>query len=99
MLKSVLYTFLGYLLGRKRQPRDHFGLNSVIFTTQSGRYTGFFEEFPEIIAEGETEIEVRKNLFKTLEIVLEHKRQKALLSQPQVDRPQKRVHHTLELAS
>lgn len=33
-------------------------------------FTGFFAEFPEAIAEGDTEEEVQKNLFEALSIML-----------------------------
>ena len=38
-----------------------------------GGYTGFFKQFSNVIAEGETEDEVMENLFKALHDVMLHK--------------------------
>jgi len=38
-----------------------------------GGYTSFFAQFPEILAQGETEDEATENLFKTVSIVFKHK--------------------------
>jgi predicted RNase H-like HicB family nuclease len=92
-------SFRFYLISRLKRlvsKRSTVTLNTVVISAESGGFTGFFEEFPEIIAEGETIKEVRSNLFKTLEIVLDHKRTKSNANQPIVNRPKKHFHHTLE---
>lgn len=38
-------------------------------------YTGFFAEFPEAIAEGDTKEEVKKNLWEALNIMLKWKKE------------------------
>lgn len=46
----------------------------LIQDTEGGGFTAFFAEFPEAVAEGETELEVQKNLFAALSNVLEVKK-------------------------
>jgi predicted RNase H-like HicB family nuclease len=40
-----------------------------------GGFTGFFKEFPNAIAEGETQEEAQNNLFKTLSFMLQFNRE------------------------
>ncbi len=40
-------------------------LHGVIIESRSGGFTGYFSEFPEAIAEGETEEEIRNRTGKT----------------------------------
>jgi len=46
----------------------------LIQDANGGGFTAFFAEFPEAVAEGETESEVQKNLFEALSNVLEVKK-------------------------
>lgn len=54
---------------------NHLQLNAVFVEAQEGGYTGYFVEFPEAIAEGETQLEVEANLVEALKIVLEYKKE------------------------
>lgn len=40
-----------------------------------GGYTGFFKEFPSAVAQGETQEEVQRNLFKALSYMLRFNRE------------------------
>ena len=52
-------------------------LHGVVIQSQQSGFTGYFTEFPEAIAEGETEEEVKKNLFEALMEVLSYKREQS----------------------
>lgn len=54
-------------------------LHGIIIESQQGGFTGYFSEFPEAIAEGETENEVQKNLFEALKEVLSYRRNEPLM--------------------
>ncbi len=53
---------------------DKLKLHGVVIESQKGGYTGYFSEFPEAIAEGETEEEVRKNMFDALIEIISFKK-------------------------
>lgn len=79
--------------------KSHFDLNGIIIPTESGRYTAFFQEIPNVFAEGDSEKEVKENLIKALELTFEYRRRKALSSdEHQIKGPKKKFHGTLELA-
>ena len=47
----------------------------LIQDTTDGGYTSLLAEFPEVIAEGETEEEARNNLMQAFKVVLDFKRE------------------------
>lgn len=49
-------------------------LHGVIIQSQQGGFMGYFSEFPEAIAEGESEQEVQQNLFEALKEVISYRR-------------------------
>lgn len=53
-------------------------LLAVYVTDEKGGYTGYFVQFPEIIAEGDTREETEKNLFDLMYAVFQHQ-QKAII--------------------
>ncbi len=52
-------------------------LHGVVVESLKGGYTGYFSEFPEAIAEGETEAEMQSNLLEALREVLSYKREES----------------------
>jgi predicted RNase H-like HicB family nuclease len=57
---------------RKKQ-KSELVLNGVLIQNPSGRFTAYFEEFPDIIAEGNDEPEAKKNLVEALIMVAQFK--------------------------
>jgi predicted RNase H-like HicB family nuclease len=51
-------------------------LHGNLIECNSGSYAAFFDEFPEIIAEGDTESETKERLVRGLLKILSEKRQK-----------------------
>ena len=58
-------------------------LHGVLIESQEGGFTGYFSEFPEAIAEGETEEEVRKNMFDALIEILSYKKEMSASELPE----------------
>lgn len=59
--------------------KQELSLNVILIRDSTGPgFTGFFAEFPEVIAEGATEEETEKNLLDTLIVALDYKRHKML---------------------
>ena len=54
-------------------------LHGVIIESLKGGFTGYFSEFPDAIAEGETEEEVQKNLFHALQEVISYRRENSFV--------------------
>lgn len=75
------------------QNPKHLKLHGIIIQSQQGGYTGYFSEFPEAVAEGETEDEVQKNLFEALREVLSYRR-----SQPTKKAGESSFEFNLEIA-
>ena len=75
-----------------QNPR-HLKLHGVIIESQKGGFTGYFSEFPEAIAEGETEDEVQSNLFEALKEVISYRR-----SQPSIKNGESSFELNLEIA-
>lgn len=50
-------------------------LTAVIIEDPEGGFTGYFAEFPEAIAEGETEDELEENLLEAFKSVLDYRRE------------------------
>ncbi len=48
-------------------------LNGVLIENQSGRITAYFEEFPDIVAEGDNEDNAKDNLVEALMMVAQFK--------------------------
>lgn len=67
--------------------KEIFSLTGIIIETESKRYTAFFEEFPEVLAEGDTEEEVKMNLLNAVKTVLEYKKKQYNTSQLQYGQP------------
>lgn len=60
---------------------EQLKLTGIVIPGQSGGFTGYFAEFPEAIAEGNTEKEVQKNMIEALGIILEVRRAEAEVGQ------------------
>lgn len=56
--------------------KTEYILNGIIIP-DSGRFTAYFEEFPDVTAEGDTEEEVKNNLMIALKVVLKEKQKEA----------------------
>lgn len=52
-------------------------LTGVIIQSKSGGYTGYFAEVPEAIAEGNTQEEVKSNMFEALSVILDFRKSEA----------------------
>jgi len=52
-------------------------LHGNLIKSKSGGYTAFFEEFPEIVAEGENVKEAKQNLITIFVEVMQYKRERA----------------------
>lgn len=48
-------------------------LSGVLILNPSGRYTAYFEEFPDIVAEGDNETQAKDSLIETLLLVAQYK--------------------------
>lgn len=53
-------------------------LHAIYLKAKEGGFTGYFSEFPEAIAEGETEKEVETNLFEALKLIFEYRREQSI---------------------
>lgn len=60
-------------MGKKLE--NHLQLNAVFVESHEGGFTGYFVEFPEAIAEGETQAEVEINLVDALKSILEYRKE------------------------
>ena len=59
------------MFGKKKTPE--LVLSGVLIQNPSGRITAYFEEFPDVIAEGDNEHEAKKNLVEALIMVAQFK--------------------------
>lgn len=62
----------------KENPNPRISITGVMIQDSKNKgWTAYFAEFPEVIAEGDTEEEAQKNLFEALQIVFETKKSEA----------------------
>jgi predicted RNase H-like HicB family nuclease len=64
-----------FMLRRKLRKSKIKFLNGNLVKAASGRYTAYFDEFPEIIAEGENEENAKENLILALKEVLKYRKE------------------------
>jgi predicted RNase H-like HicB family nuclease len=60
---------------------EQLKLTGIVITAKSGGFTGYFAEFPEAIAEGNSEKEVQQNMLNALAIILDFRRSESYENQ------------------
>lgn len=78
---------------QKQIMKDQLKLTGIIIAAEEGGYTGYFAEFPEALAEGETKEEVKQNMMESLALIFDCRRSEAT-----VDNEQESFDFNLELA-
>lgn len=58
--------------------KKSLNLNAILVQDKSGGYTSFFAQFPNIIAEGDTEDQAIENLFNLVQDVFEHQQKEEM---------------------
>ena len=58
--------------------KPKLSLTGILVEEEGSGFTAFFAEFPEAVAEGDTEEEAQKNLFEALSNILEIKKGEGL---------------------
>lgn len=61
----------------------HLSFNTIFIEDRKGRgYTGYLAQFPELIAQGKTKMEVESKLFSSLNDILEYRKGQSLFNKP-----------------
>lgn len=67
-------------------PKKKFKLlTGNLIKGEAGRYIGYFNEFPEVIAQGKTEEETKERLLRGLVSILERKKKESISNQQDIN--------------
>ena len=58
--------------------KKSINLTAIFVKDKDGGYTSFFAQFPNIVAEGQTEDEAAENLFALVQTVFEHQQEEEI---------------------
>lgn len=62
------------MIRRIKKKQQTIFLTGNLIEGPTGRYTAYFDQFPELVAEGENENDAKKNLIAAFQEVLEYKK-------------------------